>query len=762
MFSNFEESARKVLVGAKREMYELKHPYVSSEHLLLSILNNNNEICDRLNQLDLNYKMFKDEVINILGIGKKESEWFLYTPLLKRIIENAAADARDNNDGVVTVSHLFISLLEEGEGVAIRILLGMGIDVDELYSEFAYKMIGQKNSKKLLIDELGVDLNQKALNGGIDPVTGRDDEINRVAEILSRRRKNNPILIGKAGVGKTAIVEALASKIVDGDVPINLKNKRIISLDMASSVAGTKYRGEFEERMNKIIKEVEENDDIILFIDEVHTLVGAGGAEGAIDASNIFKPALARGRIRCIGATTTSEYKKYIEKDSALERRFQKVLIEEPSLESVKGILMNLKEVYEDYHGVFISEDIVDLIITLSNKYIYNRNEPDRSIDILDEVSAKVSLKEGKNLREYRRYSLELKEIIKEKKNALLKGDFDKACELKKEEYSLMDKVNNLELLLYKKHKKKVTKIDVASVINMKSGIPIYEILNEKKSIIKRAEELFRNNILGQDNAIKEVINVSKKIKLGFNDRCYSFMFCGPSGVGKTALANLFGNNLVGEKNIVRLDMSEYKEAYSVSKIIGSPPGYVGYDDNNYILDFIKNRPYCVVILDEIEKAHRDVINLFLQILDDGKIKDSKGEVVRFDNVVIIMTSNVGFLENNVGFNNNSVDKLDENFSIPFMNRVDNVIKFNYLKSDEIDKIIQMKLSELKDKYHDRIKIKYSSDLISEIKGLSKYEVYGARKIGKIVKDKIETQIIDGIIEEKNDIFIDSVFIKSM
>ncbi len=761
MFGNFEESARKVLAGAKKEMYDLKHPYVSSEHLLLSILNGKNEISDRLKQYNLDYKTFKDEVIGILGIGKKESEWFLYTPLLKRIIENAVVDAKDNNDGVVTVSHLFVSLLEEGEGVAIRILLGMGIDVDELYSEFAYKLVGRKDNKKLLIDEIGVDLNQKALNGGIDPVTGRDEEINRVIEILSRRRKNNPILIGEAGVGKTAVAEALASKIVNGDVPINLKNKRIISLDMASSVAGTKYRGEFEERMNKIIKEIEENDDIILFIDEVHTLVGAGGAEGAIDASNIFKPALARGKIRCIGATTTSEYKRYIEKDSALERRFQKVLIEEPSMESVKNILMNLRDIYEDYHGVLISEDIIDLIISLSGKYIYGRNEPDRSIDILDEVSAKVSLKEGKDLKQYRKYSSNLKKVIKEKKRAIIEGDFDKASELKRREYNLMNKINNLELLLYKKHKKKVTKMDVANVINMKSGIPIYEILNEKSSIIKSAEKLLKNNIVGQDEAVREVINISKKIKLGFKDKCYSFMFCGPSGVGKTALATLFGGNLVGSKNVMRLDMSEYRESHSVSKIIGSPPGYVGYEDNNYVLDFIKNRPYCVLILDEIEKAHKDVMSLFLQVLDDGKIKDSKGSVVRFDNVVIIMTSNVGFLENNVGFNSNSKTKLDENFSIPFMNRVDNVVKFNYLSGDDIDNITLMKLGELKKKYADRISVKYGDSLVKDVRDLSNFDVYGARKIGKILKDKIETQIIDSIIDEESEIIIDNVSVKS-
>ncbi len=525
MFGNFEEDARKVLVNAKKEMYELNHPYVSSEHLLLAILKGNNEISDKLKSFDLDYNRFKDEVIKIIGKGSKPSQWFLYTPLLKRIIENAVIDAKDNNNGVVTINHLFASLLDEGEGVAIRILIGMNIDIDDLYSEFADKIMNKKNHKKLLIEELGVDLNKKAMNGNLDPVTGRDEEIKRVLEILSRRCKNNPLLIGEAGVGKTAIVEELANMIVRGEVPLSLRNKRIICLDMASSVAGTKYRGEFEERMNKILKEIEDNDDIILFIDEIHTLVGAGGAEGAIDASNIFKPALARGKIRCIGATTIDEYKKYIEKDSALERRFQKVMIEAPNEDTVKSILMNLKEIYEGYHKVIIDEEIIDLIINLSSKYIYNRNEPDRSIDILDEVSAKVSLKESKGLKEYGFYNKKLKEVINNKKKAILDNDFDKASSFKNEEFELMNRINTLELSLYKTQSKKVTKLDVAEVINMKTGIPIYEILNEKSKLIKQTEKILSKNIIGQDEAVKEVSKVAKKIKLGFNDKCYSFCF---------------------------------------------------------------------------------------------------------------------------------------------------------------------------------------------------------------------------------------------
>ena len=756
MFGNFEEEARKVLVNAKKEMYELNHPYVSSEHLLLAILKGDNEISDKLKSFDLDYKRFKEEVVKIIGKGSKPSQWFLYTPLLKRIIENATVEAKENNNGVVTVNHLFASLLDEGEGVAIRILIGMDIDIDELYSEFTDKIINKNSHKKLLIDEIGVDLNKKAMNGNLDPVTGREEEIKRVLEILCRRCKNNPLLIGEAGVGKTAIVEELANMIVRGEVPLALRNKRIISLDMASSVAGTKYRGEFEERMNKILKEIEENDDIILFIDEIHTLVGAGGAEGAIDASNIFKPALARGKIRCIGATTTDEYKKYIEKDSALERRFQKVMVEAPSEDTVKSILMNLKEIYEGFHKVIIDEEIIDLIIHLSSKYIYNRNEPDRSIDILDEVSAKVSLKESKNLKEYGAYNKKLKEVIKNKKKAILDNDFDKASTFKNEEFDLMNKINNLELSLYKTHSRKVTKLDVAEVINMKTGIPIYEILNEKAKLIKQTEKILSKKIIGQDEAVKEVAKVAKKIKLGFNDKCFSFLFCGPSGVGKTLLARTFGDNLVGERNIIKLDMSEYKEAHSISKLIGSPPGYVGYDDNTNIFEEIRNKPYSVLILDEIEKAHTNIINLFLQILDEGKAKNSKGKVVRFDNVVIIMTSNVGFHEINVGFNhkNTKISRLNDSFSIPFMNRVDKVICFNPLNEEEILRIVRMQLKEFKDKYGDKIKIKFSKEVENEIVSLSNYEEYGARKISKIIKDKIETIVIDKIIDGNEVVYI--------
>lgn len=755
MFGNFEEEARKVLVMAKKEMYDLRHPYVSSEHLLLAILKLSSEISDRLKEYDLDYNSFKTEIIKVIGTGSKSSEWFLYTPLLKRILENAVCDARDNNNGIVTVNHLFASLLEEGEGVAIRILVGMGIDIDELYDDFAYKLVSKSSNKKLLIDEIGTDLNKKAMDGMLDPVTGRDKEIKRVLEILSRRAKNNPLLIGDAGVGKTAIVEELASMIVRGEVPLNLRNKRIISLDMASSVAGTKYRGEFEERMNQILKEIEENDDIILFIDEIHTLVGAGGAEGAIDASNIFKPALARGKIRCIGATTTEEYKKFIEKDKALERRFQKVVIEAPDVKTVKDILVNLKEIYEGYHKVILDDGILDLIIDLSERYMYNRRQPDKAIDILDEVCAKVSIKEGKNLKEYRRCNKELKDVIANKKKAIIDNDFELASSYKTKESKLMNDINNLELLLYKKSPRRVTKHDVAEVVNEKTGIPVYELLSEKKTIIKKSLDILKKKIYGQEEAVRAASDIAKKIKLGFNDKCYSMLFCGPSGVGKTALAKELGKCLAGN-NVIRLDMSEYKEAHSISKIIGAPPGYVGYEDVGNVLENIRNKPFSVLILDEIEKAHRDIINLFLGVLDEGVMKDSRGNEVRFDNVVIIMTSNSGFNEINVGFNNenNLSSKLNDSFSIPFMNRVDRVIMFNYLKKEDIDNIINDKLKGLKLKYKDKITINISDRVLGEIREKANYKLYGARKISKIIKDDIENKVIDALINNKEKINI--------
>lgn len=756
MFNSFDEEARKILILAKEEMKNLKHPYVGSEHLLLSILKNKNDISKRLKEYDLTYQRFRDEIIEIVGIGSKSSDCFLYTPLLKRIMETSMIDSRENNNGVVTISHLFSAMLEEGEGIAIRIMLGMDIDLDILYKEFTYKITTTKKSKnkKLLIDEIGIDLTKKTIEEGIDPVVGRDSEIKRILEILCRRKKNNPILIGEAGVGKTAIIEELSRLIAIGDVPQSLKNKRIISLDMASTVAGTKYRGEFEERINKILQEIEDNDDIILFIDEIHTLVGAGGAEGAIDASNIFKPALARNKLRCIGATTNSEYKKYIESDKALDRRFQKVNINIPDKETVKNILFNLKETYEVYHHVKIDNNMLDLIVELSDKYIYNRNQPDKAIDILDEVCAHVNLKENKQIKKYNELNKELQNIIKLKKQAVLNNEFDKASNYKDKENKLMNDINELELNVYKNNKQRIiNKNDIIEIVSRKSNIPIYNS-NNTKDIIKLKNNLTKK-IIGQDKAVCELVNIYKKIKLGFSDnKCYSMLFQGPSGVGKTELARIFGKHITN--NVIKLDMSEYSESHTISKIIGSPAGYVGYGDNLHVLEKIRTNPYSVLILDELERAHPNIINLFLSILDEGTIKDSMGNTINFNNVIIIMTSNVGFEKNAIGFNSNNTNKLKEQFSIPFINRIDNIVTFNKLNKNIIEKLIHQKINKIKNKYKD-IKIKINKQVIDEIIKESSYNEFGARKIDKIIKNKIENIIIDNIINNNDYINIKTI-----
>lgn len=761
MFSNFNEEARVIIVNAKMEMQKLKHPYIGSEHLLLAILKDKNSVSDKLKKYDLTYDRFKKELINVVGIGSKESNLFLYTPLLKRILETAIIDSKENNNGEVTINHLFSSLLEEGEGIAIRILMGMDINIDELYSDFMYKVIhSKKNKENLLIEKIGVNLNQKALNNELDPVIGREKELKRILEILSRRTKNNPILIGEAGVGKTAIVEELSRMIAYGEAPFSLKNKKIISLDMASLVAGTKYRGEFEERVKKILDEVEENEDIILFIDEIHTLVGAGGAEGAIDASNIFKPALARNKFRCIGATTIKEYKQFIEKDSALDRRFQKVNIEIPTKEETKTIIRKIKPLYEKYHLVNIDDNIIDLIADLSEKYVYDRNQPDKSLDILDEVCAKVSINENKEIKDYKKLKNEYENIIKIKKEAVLNNNFKMATKYKDEENIIMDKINNFEFNMYKKKNKTVTKEDVAYVISSKTKIPVYELLKNNKEIVKNVENNLKNILVGQDKALNEVTALAKKIKLGFKDnKCYSMMFVGPSGVGKTLLAKKFGELLVGN-NVIKLDMGEYSEAHSVSKIIGSPPGYVGYDDYNNILEDIRCNPYSVLILDEIERAHPNVINLFFNILDEGKVKDSSGRLVRFDNVVVIMTSNIGFDDIHIGFNEkqNSVimNKLKDHFNTSFLNRIDNTIIFNKLCDKDIEKLITKKLKKLKDEYKE-YNLKINNKVIDEIKEKSDFKNYGARKIDKIIKDDVLSIIIDNILDDNKNINIDSI-----
>lgn len=747
MFGKFSEEAQRVLVDAQKEMSELKHPYIGSEHLLLAILKNNQELVNKFKKYKITYKSFKEELINLVGIGDNTPDLLLYSTTLKTILENVIIESRETGDEI-SVNELLLSLLNEGEGKAIRILLSLGVDINKLYSDISEKRkIKQKKSKKLIVEELGVDLTKRAKNNELDPVIGRDIELNRVIEILSRRTKNNPLLIGEAGVGKTAIAEELARRIVSGNVPMPLKNKRIISVDMACTVAGTKYRGEFEERIKKMVKELEDNDDVIIFIDEIHTLVGAGGAEGAIDASNILKPALARGKLKLIGATTISEYKKFIEKDNALDRRFQKVFVEEPDKSNLKNILMNLKSIYEAYHGVKIEEKLIDKIIELSDRYIYDRCEPDKSIDILDEVCTKVSLKEAKEEKEIIKLSDCLTKIQKEKNNAIINQNYDKAYSLKEDEEELQSKINKLKLDYMRKEKVKKVKLkDIVEVVSSKTKIPINEISKDYITSINEIEKTLKENIIGQDEAIDKLIDISKKIKLGIKDKnkSYSVLFCGSTGTGKTYLSKLFAENLVGKNNVIKLDMSEYSESISINKIIGSPAGYVGYDDNKNILEEIRNKPYSVLILDEIEKAHKSVLNFFLNILDEGNCKDSSGKTVRFDNVLIIMTSNAYVSKSLMGFNKNTTNNsLEDFFSKEFINRIDEIVPFNKFTEEDINKIIIKEANKCYKKYNSENII--SLDMINRIIKESNYEEYGVRKLCKAVRKEIENQIVCNI-----------------
>lgn len=747
MFGKFSEEAQRVLVDAQKEMSELKHPYIGSEHLLLAILKNNQDLVNKFKKYKITYKSFKEELINLVGIGDNTPDLLLYSTTLKTILENVIIESRETGDEI-SVNELLLSLLNEGEGKAIRILLSLGVDINKLYSDISEKRkIKQKKSKKLIVEELGVDLTKRAKNNELDPVIGRDIELNRVIEILSRRTKNNPLLIGEAGVGKTAIAEELARRIVSGNVPMPLKNKRIISVDMACTVAGTKYRGEFEERIKKMVKELEDNDDVIIFIDEIHTLVGAGGAEGAIDASNILKPALARGKLKLIGATTISEYKKFIEKDNALDRRFQKVFVEEPDKSNLKNILMNLKSIYEAYHGVKIEEKLIDKIIELSDRYIYDRCEPDKSIDILDEVCTKVSLKEAKEEKEIIKLSDCLTKIQKEKNNAIINQNYDKAYSLKEDEEELQSKINKLKLDYMRKEKVKKVKLkDIVEVVSSKTKIPINEISKDYITSINEIEKTLKENIIGQDEAIDKLIDISKKIKLGIKDKnkSYSVLFCGSTGTGKTYLSKLFAENLVGKNNVIKLDMSEYSESISINKIIGSPAGYVGYDDNKNILEEIRNKPYSVLILDEIEKAHKSVLNFFLNILDEGNCKDSSGKTVRFDNVLIIMTSNAFVSKSLMGFNKNTTNNsLEDFFSKEFINRIDEIVPFNKFTEEDINKIIIKEANKCYKKYNSENII--SLDMINRIIKESNYEEYGVRKLCKAVRKEIENQIVCNI-----------------
>ena len=744
MFIKFTSEAQKILKESKTEMKKLGHSFIGSEHVVLSILNNKNSFLPKLLNYGLNYQIFYQELVKEIGMGNSDNNYYIYTPLLKRVLENAILDVKEKGMDEVGIQDIFLAILDEGEGIANRILNALGINIDNLYEELNTYYF-KKNKKKSIINDWGKDLTMNVENN--DPLIGREHEVCEIIEILLRRNKNNPLLIGEAGVGKTAIVEEVAKRIKQGNVPSMLLNYHIISISTSSLVAGTKYRGEFEERINKMLKELESSNNVILFIDEIHTLMGAGGAEGAIDASNILKPALARGKIKIIGATTINEYKEFISKDKAFTRRFEKVFIKENTIQETKDILLKLKPIYENYHQVIIPNNIIDNIVDLAEKYLYDKKNPDKSIDVLDMVCTKVSLTKKNNEEKIRTLEKQLIDIKKKKKSFVINHHFHKACLIKDVELDLENNLNTLWMNNSNQKRKKIRKNDVLRVIENLSRIPLYSISNSL--IIKKLSNELKKSIVGHDNAINKIVKETNKIFYGIKkDLPLSFLLTGKSGIGKTFLVKEYSRIL--DIPLIRLDMSEYREAHTISKIIGSPPGYIGYDSYGNILDKIKNNPFCIVLLDEIEKACKEVINLFLQVLDDGIMTDSKGNEISFKNTIIFMTSNIGSNES-IGFSKEKKEQLVKNsLSDIFVNRIDHLLALNDLDKDSVKKILLRHQEKLLSKYTDLgLKISLDKNIIENIVSESDIDSYGVRHAIRILDDKIDDLVLDITLKKK-------------
>lgn len=706
----FDEISQKLIIDAKLEMYELKHPYVGSEHLLLAILKNNKlDVTKMLNSYGINYKRFKDELISTVGVGSKSNEWFLFTPLLKRIINNATYYSKDNNKSVTPYS-LLVSILQEGDGVANRILLGMNVDLQVLYDKFLASESLVEHRSNAILNELGVNMNEFSLNGKYDPVIGREKQIDRLIQILLRKNKNNPLLIGEAGVGKTSIVEELSRRIAIGDVPLKLKNKVIYSISMSSLVAGTRYRGEFEERVNKLISEVIKDSNIILFIDEVHTLMGAGGAEGAIDASNIIKPYLARGDLKIIGATTVSEYSKYLEKDKALDRRFQKVYIDEPNKEEVKEILEKLKPIYEEYHHVRISDKIISLIIKYSFESLFTGRQPDKSIDLLDEVCSYATVNNNSFEVLLNKYEKEIKDLENKKNQEIINRNFQKAYLYKNKELKLRSDYNHH---LFDHHSTSdivVQDNDLIDVIYHRNGIISKSDFSNKVQLIRKN---LKKEIFGQKRVIDQVCDLFLKYDFLNNNLPFSMLFVGKSGVGKTFLVEKIVELLSFNNRFIKLNMCDYKDSQSLSRIIGASPGYVGYGDNCFFNN-IKENPFSIILLDNINCAHSSIIDFFYKAMEDGYFLNSMQEKIFISKCIIILTISIN--DSSIGFVDNRLANKDDIF-----NKITNIINFNDISKSDIEHYLKEK----------SVPFEYWDSILDE----SNYESLGFKKLDSLVNN---------------------------
>jgi ATP-dependent Clp protease ATP-binding subunit ClpC len=790
MFERFTERARKVVVKAQDEARLLKQNYIGTEHLLLGLIDEVDGIAARtLVEMGLSLDEIRAAVKSVVTEGSSESyEHIPFTPRAKKVLELSLREALQLGHNYIGTEHILLGLLREGEGVAARVLNSLGVNLDntkdvirEVLRKYPFytnnnNLITVKNQKKPLktLSQFGRDLTGLAIEGKLDPVVGRKIEIERMMQILSRRTKNNPILIGESGVGKTAIVEGLVQKIVSKEVPSNLYNKRIFTLDLGSLVAGSRYRGDFEERLKKVLAEIKEDGDVIIFIDEVHNLVGAGAAEGAIDAASILKPMLARGEIQTIGATTISEYRKYIEKDKALERRFQPIYVDEPSVYETIEILKGLKSKYETFHGISITEDAIEAAAKLSQRYISDRFLPDKAIDLIDEAASRVRIRSVMTPPNLKEIELRLDKIYREKESAISNQDFEKAAALRDQEKKILKEKNDISeswKRLEESGKEDVDENEIAEVLSSWTGVPVYKLTESETAKLLNMEESLHKRVVGQDEAISVVSKAIRRSRSGVKDPkrpIGSFMFLGPSGVGKTELAKTIAEFLFGKEEVlIQIDMSEYMEKHSVSKLVGSPPGYVGYDEGGQLTEMVKRRPYSVILLDEIEKAHPDVFNILLQIFEDGHLTDSQGRRVDFKNTVIIMTSNLGAKEiqknNPFGFQvsegedlsyqdikNKVMSELRETFRPEFLNRIDEVVVFHKLSREEIYKIIDLMIDRIQNQLENQkveLELTESAKKLLLNKGFD--PVMGARPMRRAIQNLIEDPISEKIISKE-------------
>ncbi|AJI23484.1 ATP-dependent protease ATP-binding subunit ClpC [Priestia megaterium] len=795
MFGRFTERAQKVLALAQEEALRLGHNNIGTEHILLGIVREGEGIAAKaLSALGLSTEKIQKEVEALIGRGQELTQTIHYTPRAKKVIELSMDEARKLGHSYVGTEHILLGLIREGEGVAARVLNNLGVSLNKARQQVLHLLGsneaasshqggGSSNANTPTLDSLARDLTVVAREGSLDPVIGRGKEIQRVIEVLSRRTKNNPVLIGEPGVGKTAIAEGLAQQIVNNEVPEILRDKRVMTLDMGTVVAGTKYRGEFEDRLKKVMDEIRQAGNIILFIDELHTLIGAGGAEGAIDASNILKPSLARGELQCIGATTLDEYRKYIEKDAALERRFQPIQVDEPTLEESVQILKGLRDRYEAHHRVSISDEAIEQAVKLSDRYISDRFLPDKAIDLIDEAGSKVRLRSFTTPPNLKELEQKLESVRNEKDASVQSQEFEKAASLRDTEQRLREELEDTKKIWKEQQGKEnsaVTVEDIAMVVSSWTGVPVSKLAQEETERLLNMEEILHSRVIGQEEAVKAVAKAVRRARAGLKDPkrpIGSFIFLGPTGVGKTELARALAESIFGDEDaMIRIDMSEYMEKHSTSRLVGSPPGYVGYEEGGQLTEKVRRKPYSVVLLDEIEKAHPDVFNILLQVLEDGRLTDSKGRTVDFRNTILIMTSNVGAdtlkRSKHLGFTVEAegqdykdmkgkvMAEMKRAFRPEFLNRIDEIIVFHSLEKPHLAEIVKLMADQLTKRLKEQeIDLELTKEAIDKIAEEGFDPEYGARPlrraIQKHIEDRLSEELLKGVVQKGQKVTLD-------